>query len=193
MQKYGLKIISEFDLKDKIQIVAVGDVEIKEDGVFEIICNADINIRHTINSGLSHIYAISNADNINIKIESSVEANQNVDVYHEIKAKNKNIKSEINMHAVLFDNAKLIYRSNLAADAGSEGVGNQKAKVLYVGDGSEADIIPNLDIQSDKFKTSHAISISTFEDREKFYLSLHGLDNTSAEEFIIDSFLKKYV
>ena len=141
---------------------------------------------------MSHIYAISNSDNISIAIDSHLETKENIDIYHEIKAKNKNIKSNINLNAVLFDNSKLIYRSTLSACINSDGVGNQKAKILYVGDNSEADIIPNLDIKSDKFKTSHSISVSNFEDKQKFYLSLHGFDNTSSEDFIINSFLNKY-
>jgi Fe-S cluster assembly scaffold protein SufB len=192
MQKYGLKISSEFDLTNKKQIVADGDIAIQENGVFEVVCNSDTKISHTVESGLSHIYAVSNANGISITIDSNLKADKNFDVYHEILAKNEGVKSLINMNAVLFDNSKLIYRSNLAAEDSSSGTGNQKAKVLYIGESAEADVIPGLDIRSDKFKTSHAVSVSCFDKKEKFYLSLHGFDDTGAENFIIDSFLKNY-
>jgi Fe-S cluster assembly scaffold protein SufB len=192
MQKYGLKISSEFDLVDKKQIVANGDTVIQGNGVFEVICNSDTKISHIAESGLSHVYAISAVDDISITIDSNFKADKNFDIYHEIIAKNKGVKSLINMNAVLFDNSKLIYRSNLIAENGSTGVGSQKAKVLYVGEGAEADLIPNLDIKSDKFKTSHAVSVSSFNKTDKFYLYLHGFEENGAEEFIIDSFLKNH-
>lgn len=62
-------------------------------------------------------------------------------------------------------------------------------RVLLLDDKSHADVRPQLEIESNEVKASHAASISPIDPEQLFYLQSRGLDEESAKKLIVTGFL----
>lgn len=62
-------------------------------------------------------------------------------------------------------------------------------RVLLLSDQAKAEVIPDLEIESDDVKCSHAASISQIPPEQLFYLMSRGLTITQAQSLIIAGFL----
>jgi Fe-S cluster assembly protein SufD len=56
-------------------------------------------------------------------------------------------------------------------------------------DQAKAEAVPELEILSDDVKCSHAASISRIPAEHLFYLQSRGLNQTQAEELVVEGFL----
>lgn len=63
-------------------------------------------------------------------------------------------------------------------------------RVLLLDDKSHADVRPQLEIQTNDVKASHAASISPVDPEQLFYLESRGLNKNQATNLIVDGFLK---
>jgi len=57
-------------------------------------------------------------------------------------------------------------------------------------EGARADAIPNLEIQTDEVKCSHAATVSSIPEEQLFYLQSRGLNLQTAQDLIVSGFLK---
>ena len=64
-----------------------------------------------------------------------------------------------------------------------------RQKVLLVGQNSRAEARPELEIETDEVKASHAASVGRIDEEEIFYLMSRGLGRDEAIELIISAFL----
>ncbi len=62
-------------------------------------------------------------------------------------------------------------------------------RVLLLSDEARAETVPDLEIESDDVKCSHAASISNLDETQVFYLMSRGINKSVAEEMIVEGFL----
>lgn len=63
-------------------------------------------------------------------------------------------------------------------------------KVLLVSEGARATAVPDLEIEADEVKCSHAATVGTIDEEQLFYLEARGVGNKRAKEMIADGFLE---
>jgi Fe-S cluster assembly scaffold protein SufB len=150
-----------------------------------------------------HITCISVRDDIKINIVANGKVGDVIgggeaaakkddvtcDVYHKIISQNKNVEMNINAKAVTDGDSKIIYRSSIGGLQNSTGAGSQNAKFIMLGDGVEIDAEPSLDLETNNIPTSHNVSIGGFENKNIFYMNLHGLDEKESKDMLVEAFL----
>lgn len=62
-------------------------------------------------------------------------------------------------------------------------------KVLLLSDGARAEVVPNLEIEADDVKCSHAATVGKIDEEQMFYLMSRGLSRETAEAMIVEGFL----
>lgn len=62
-------------------------------------------------------------------------------------------------------------------------------KILLLSDQARAEAVPDLEIESDDVKCSHAATISKIPEEQIFYLMSRGLPRSLAEEMLVEGFL----
>ncbi|HZZ98894.1 MAG TPA: SufD family Fe-S cluster assembly protein [Candidatus Saccharimonadia bacterium] len=65
-----------------------------------------------------------------------------------------------------------------------------KENVLLMSPNARAEAIPNLEIEANDVKCSHASTISKIPEEHLFYLMSRGLTKRAAEKLIVEGFLK---
>jgi hypothetical protein len=199
MTNYGLKVNSKYDLNkyEKKIITTAGDVVLFEGGIYKIYCDGDTFIKHNIVNSLIHITCVSVRDCIKINIECMGEVKSSdkiheCDIYHNVLVKNRNVEVNIKAKGVIYDDTKIIYRSkiiNYEDGFIGTGTGKQKAEFLQIGNKSEIDAEPSLDIKGEDFKSSHSFSVTHISEEKKNYLAIHGYEHEDLEKEITESFL----
>lgn len=64
-------------------------------------------------------------------------------------------------------------------------------KILLLSDQARAEAVPDLEIESDDVKCSHAATISKIPDEQMFYLMSRGVSEKDAKELIVEGFLEE--
>lgn len=62
-------------------------------------------------------------------------------------------------------------------------------KILLLSDKARAEAVPDLEIESDDVKCSHAATISNLDEEQVFYLMSRGLSRPQAEKMLVEGFL----
>lgn len=62
-------------------------------------------------------------------------------------------------------------------------------KILLLGEKARAEAVPDLEIESDDVKCSHAATISRIPEEQIFYVMSRGVERRLAEEMIVEGFL----
>ena len=62
-------------------------------------------------------------------------------------------------------------------------------KVLILSEGARAEVVPNLEIEADDVKCSHAATVGKIDEGQLFYLMSRGLKKSQAEDIIVEGFL----
>ncbi len=101
-----------------------------------------------------------------------------------------NIKSRINIRAVVFDNAKFDLEGILQIDKGATGTDTYlKIDCLVVGDNSFARAIPSLEIKESEVKGGHGATIGYIDESQLNYLYSKGLSKHISEQLVVDAFI----
>ncbi|HVB97169.1 MAG TPA: Fe-S cluster assembly protein SufD [Chloroflexota bacterium] len=66
----------------------------------------------------------------------------------------------------------------------------QTNRNLLLSDGSRADSIPNLEIETNDLRCTHAATIAPVDDEQMFYLRARGLTETDAKRVIVEGFFE---
>jgi len=99
-------------------------------------------------------------------------------------------KGEVEIKAVVMENGQLNLRGMIKIKKKANNVeAFLRQKVLLVGKNSRATAIPELEIESNDVKASHAASIGRINEEEIFYLQSRGLSRVEAQNMIIKAFL----
>lgn len=75
-----------------------------------------------------------------------------------------------------------------------EAVGTEaflEERILLVSPRARAEAVPNLEIETDDVKCSHAATVGKIDEEELFYLQSRGIPVNQAKNMIIDGFLRQ--
>jgi Fe-S cluster assembly protein SufD len=119
-----------------------------------------------------------------------VGKNQTVNLITESIYNKPHQRGEVEIRAVVLENGfldlsgiiKIKKKANLAEAF-------LRQKVLLVGENSRAEARPELEIETDEVKASHAASVGRVNEEEIFYLTSRGFGRSEALKLIIKAFL----
>jgi Fe-S cluster assembly protein SufD len=98
---------------------------------------------------------------------------------------------DVEVKTVVMEGGKLNLKGIIRI--GKRGVGVNaflKQRVLVVGDGAVVVAEPQLEIETDEVKASHAASVGKIDEEQLFYLRSKGMSEKQAKDTIIEAFLK---
>lgn len=140
-------------------------------------CNdADSNI--DINIDLNGVNSFAN-----VASASLVRKNKN----YNIKVVNNNIDTiaQIKNHAVVLNNGKLMIDAVGKINNGAHrSESHQESRAICFEEGSNATILPELLIDENDVKASHAMSIGRMDENQLYYMMSRGLDNKECTALI---------
>lgn len=126
----------------------------------------------------------------NIKGIFMQEKDEKADVHVRAFHNSPYTKSDILTRGIAKDNSKLLTRGLVKIAKQSENSnGYQKSEALLIGEQAEAYSIPNLEIENNNVRCTHASSVSHIDEEKLFYLMSRGLSEKEAENQIVNGFL----
>ena len=100
-------------------------------------------------------------------------------------------KGDTLIKAVVYDGGRLKLKGMVKVSKGAVGAdGFLRQKVLLVGKTAMAEATPELEIECNEVKASHAASIGRIDEEQMFYLMSRGFEKEDAVKLIIEAFLK---
>lgn len=101
-----------------------------------------------------------------------------------------NLKSRIEVKAVLMDGAKFDFEGLLKIDKGAVGSDSYlKIDCLLMSESAYARAIPSLEINESEVKGGHGATIGYLEPMQLFYLKSKGLSSEESEKLLVQAFL----
>ena len=102
----------------------------------------------------------------------------------------KHQTGEVEVRAVVLADGYLKLKGIIKISKGAELCeGFLRQKVLLVGENARAEAIPELEIECNEVKASHAASVGRIDQEQMFYLMSRGLSKNESEKLIIKAFL----
>ncbi len=87
--------------------------------------------------------------------------------------------------------ARVTITGKIRIDEGAQGVDDfLEMRILILDDKSSAVAEPQLEIEANDVKASHAAAVGRIDEEQLFYLESRGLDRDNAENLIVEGFLK---
>ena len=118
------------------------------------------------------------------------EKNNKLDIEIIIHHQAPNTKAAVILKAVGKDKSQIKLAGKIIVNKNCHGTNSfLTERVLLLSDEAKAEAIPDLEIESDDVKCSHAVSVSNLSEEQMFYLMSRGLSRKKAEEMIVDGFL----
>lgn len=117
--------------------------------------------------------------------------NQEFDVNVNVSHNSKNTYSRVFIKAVLYDSAKLNFLGNIKINKNASGSDSfLTQKTLVLGENNVVNSIPQLEIENNNVKCSHAVTISRPNKEHIFYLTSRGISKEKAAGLIVEGFLR---
>jgi Fe-S cluster assembly protein SufD len=87
--------------------------------------------------------------------------------------------------------ARAVYQGKVTVAKGADGSdSSQTAKALLLGDQSEADLKPELEIFADDVKCAHGAAVGDLDAESLFYLRARGIPESQARGLLLQAFLE---
>lgn len=119
-----------------------------------------------------------------------VKSGQTIDVETVMEFKAPQTQGNTLIKAVVMPGGKLNLKGIIKIDKGAELVeAFLRQAVLLIGENSMATAVPELEIESNEVKASHAAAIGRIDEEQLFYLMSRGLKREEAVKLIIKAFL----
>lgn len=100
--------------------------------------------------------------------------------------------ADTNLRAVVDDSAAASINGTIIVQKNAQQTNSfLNENVLLLSKTAQAHAIPNLEIEADDVKCSHAATVATIDDEQLFYLQSRGIPKKKAKTIIADGFLKK--
>lgn len=97
---------------------------------------------------------------------------------------------KVHVKAVVHEGGYVEFRGKIIIAKGAVNAnGYLKQEVLLMGPGALAVCVPELEIECNEVKASHAASVSTFDKEQLFYLQSRGVTLSEARETIVRAWL----
>ncbi|MFH1770413.1 MAG: Fe-S cluster assembly protein SufD [archaeon] len=117
--------------------------------------------------------------------------NQQFDIMAEAIHRGKQTVSELIARGVVKNDSKALFRGNIhIGENADKSEGGQSLSILLLDKNSEADTIPQLLIDNEDVKCSHAVAIGRADEEKMFYLMSRGLSEKEAQNQIINGFFE---
>ncbi len=99
--------------------------------------------------------------------------------------------SDLLFGGVLNDDAYSLWKGNVYVATGTKGAdGFQRNKNLLLNEQAHAESIPGLEIVTDDVRCSHAVTLSSVDPEQLFFLRSRGIGEKEAEQLIVSGFLE---
>lgn len=119
-----------------------------------------------------------------------VKSGQNIEIETLMEFKASKTQGNTLIKAVVMPGGKLNLKGVIKIDRGAELVeAFLRQSVLLIGENSMATAIPELEIESNEVKASHAAAIGRVDEEQLFYLMSRGVSRDEAVKLIIKAFL----
>lgn len=129
-----------------------------------------------------------------MKIVYITSENQKYDIYTGTMHNFKNTQSNTLTRGVISDRAKALSQGLVyISKAANESIGYEKQDALILSDNAEADAIPNLQIENNDVKCSHASSIGQIDEEKINYLMSRGLSEKESTKLIIEGYFQPII
>lgn len=101
-----------------------------------------------------------------------------------------NTSSDLLYKGALDGESRSVFRGIIRVHPGAQQTdAYQTNRNLLLSEGSRADSLPNLEIEADDVKCSHAATVGQLDEEAKFYLMSRGLGRVQAERLVVLGFL----
>ncbi len=119
-------------------------------------------------------------------LKSSDQLTITLDIVHQAPK----TRSETLLRAVAEDSAKVSLRGTIIVEPQAQNINAFLTEnILLLSDTAQAEAIPNLEIEANEVKCSHAATITNINDELLFYFASRGIGEREAKEMIISGFL----
>lgn len=99
--------------------------------------------------------------------------------------------SDLLYKGALTDRARSVFSGMIhARPAAQKTDAIQTNRNLLLSDGARADSIPNLEIEANDLRCTHAATVAPVDDEQMFYLRARGLSETDAKRMIVEGFFE---
>ncbi|HBP51017.1 MAG: hypothetical protein US68_C0001G0007 [Candidatus Shapirobacteria bacterium GW2011_GWE1_38_10] len=121
-----------------------------------------------------------------------VKSGESIDIETVMQFKAPKTRGNTLIKAVVMPGGKLNLKGVIKIDKGAELVeAFLRQSVLLIGENSMATAIPELEIESNEVRASHAAAIGRVDEEQLFYLMSRGLSQDEAVKSIIKAFLNE--
>lgn len=178
MKKYSLKVESPYD--DGEQKVIVID---KDSHIYERVDGGHIWEKYIVRNGATLT--------LDMRADMREGRDKVADIYHEILLDSDNAKAVVMARGVVAENNKIIYRSNIKTEKNYKNLkGQESMHFVMLDTRSEVDAIPMLEIENNMIESTHSMSITRIDNKKRFYMLMHGLEEKEAEQLYVESLLR---
>jgi len=102
--------------------------------------------------------------------------------------------SELLFKGVVQDRGRSVYSGLIRVRKEARGTNAfQTNRNLVLSEGASAESVPNLEIETDDVRCSHASAVGPIEDEQRYYLESRGIPPTVAERLIVLGFLGEVI
>jgi Fe-S cluster assembly protein SufD len=100
--------------------------------------------------------------------------------------------SDLLYKGALRDSSRVVYSGLIRVAPGANGTdAYQTNRNVVLSDEAKADSIPNLEIENNDVRCSHAASVGPVDEDEIFYLQTRGISREEAERLIVTGFFQE--
>jgi len=98
-------------------------------------------------------------------------------------------ESELLFRGAVADTARSVYSGLIRIRTGARGANAmQTNNNLVLSEGAHADSVPNLDIDENDVRCSHASTVGPIDDEQRYYLESRGIEPAAAERLVVAGF-----
>jgi Fe-S cluster assembly protein SufD len=120
-----------------------------------------------------------------------LKGNNNLDLNLTVIHAAKNTSATVSLKAVVEGRGQANLNGNIIVQKNAQNTNSfLEERVLLLSDDARTTAIPNLEIEADQVKCSHAATVGRVNDEALFYLQSRGLSKTAATHLIAEGFLE---
>lgn len=115
---------------------------------------------------------------------------EQIEIEIEVVHQAKNTSANTHIRGVVGDQAQARVVGTIRVLPGAQQTNSfLSEKLLILSEGARAEAVPNLEIEANDVKCSHAVTVGKIDEEQLFYLMSRGLKKREAEDIIVEGFL----
>lgn len=114
-----------------------------------------------------------------------------IDIEVQVNHKAENTTANTHIRGVLADHSRAKVTGMIRIFPGAQKTNSfLTEKILLLSRRARAEVIPNLEIEADDVKASHAATVGKIDEDQLFYLMSRGMSKYKAKKMIVEGFLE---